>query len=261
MSDDKLKSEGGKPAKRKPAVSKAAEKKSAATSKTTPTVNKKAVTSSKTSAPTSVANRKTKTKADKSVTAKASLAKNTDKKITKSSQAPKMTTKQTDTLKSLKEVDTQTSPSKDKDQKKTTKILTAKSETETVNRPRKSKSFTKMATVAAVLFLGVLFVFLKGNDPESVEEQSASKSPTVQVEAPNLNASSPYGMRVEQLKEIENLLASLNLDPGNIDGDIDHDAVAAISLFQEISGLQVDGRPTPDLLVDLKAVEELLKIE
>ncbi|MEH6630041.1 MAG: peptidoglycan-binding domain-containing protein [Halopseudomonas aestusnigri] len=258
MSDDKLKSEDGKPVSRK-----SVEKKTPAAPKSTAGTKKPTVASSK----AATANRKIKT--TKSSTSKTPDTKVSGKKTTKPSKVVKTDAKKdvskdikkTENKKPLQATETKPSSSKAKDNQNTADILTAKPENGTVSRPRKGKSFTRMATVAAVLFLGVLFVFLKGNDPVSEEEKTASKSPSTQVEAPNPNASSPYGMRVEQLKEIEILLSSLNLDPGNIDGDIDHDAVAAISLFQEISGLQVDGRPTPDLLVDLKAVEQLLKIE
>ncbi|WP_419903749.1 peptidoglycan-binding protein [Kiloniella sp.] len=256
MSEDKLKSDDGKPASRKSAEKKvpAKPKSTAGTKKTTPATNK-----------TTATNRKIKSTKDP--VAKKSVVKPSSKKTVKVSKAAKIDAKNPESQNTLDLTATKTATAKekvqkDKDNKKTAKPLTAKPENVVMPRQRKGKSITKMATVAAVLFLGVLFIFLKGNDPMDEEEQATTKSPSVQVVGtPNPNASSPYGMRVEQLKEIETLLSSLNLDPGNIDGDIDHDAVAAISLFQEISGLQVDGRPTPDLLVDLKAVEELLKIE
>ena len=254
MSDNKLKSENGKPASRKPAEEKApAVPKSASKTKKTAAASSKATT----------ANRKIKT--TKPLTEKPSVAKADDKKIQKAAKSvkshPQKNTKKTETTEPLSTSDTKVSSINTKDNKTKSAPLTTKPENGSISRPSKNRSFGKMATVAAVLFLGVLFVFLKGYDPASEEEQDSAKATSTQIEAPNPNASSPYGMRVEQLKEIEILLASLNLDPGNIDGNIDHESVAAISLFQEISGLQVDGRPTPDLLVDLKAVEQLLKVE
>ena len=262
MSDNKLKSEDGKPASPK-----TAEKKTPAASKSKAETIKTTTASSKTSAANPKA-KKAKASSEKTSKAETPDTKATEAKSSnkKSSKTVKSNAKKIDPAKPLVATDAKLATdakkvtSKGKD-KKTTPPLSAKPENGAAPKPSKRKSFARMITVAAVLFLGVLFVFLRGSDPVSEEEQTASNLPATQAEAPNPNASSPYGMRVEQLKEIETLLANLNLDPGSIDGDIDHEAVAAISLFQEISGLQVDGRPSPDLLVDLKAVEQLLKVE
>ncbi|MFD2204312.1 peptidoglycan-binding domain-containing protein [Kiloniella antarctica] len=254
MSDNKLKSEDTKPAN-----GKTAEKKTPAVPKSKTEKTKTSPAQSKTSA-TNPKTKKAKASTGKAPKAKTPASQVSGKKSSKVTKAVKPNDKKADSPEPLVATNDPKVDSKNKG-KKTSPPLSAKPENGPAPKLSKKKSFSRMITVAAVLFLGVLFVFLRGNDPVSEEDQTASNLPATQAEAPNPNASSPYGMRVEQLKEIETLLARLNLDPGSIDGDIDHESVAAISLFQEISGLQVDGRPSPDLLVDLKAVEQLLKVE
>ena len=52
------------------------------------------------------------------------------------------------------------------------------------------------------------------------------------------------GLSVDEIVEMEELLAELGFDPGPIDGRIDQDARSAISGYQEFAALQVDGRPS-----------------
>ncbi|WP_053005553.1 peptidoglycan-binding protein [Kiloniella spongiae] len=288
MSDDKLKSEDEKPTSRKSrqqTTRKTTAKKSSAKSKpqekNTSTSTKKLAAKKATTAKKAVA--KASTSAD-SKSAENEKASNSQKKTgpvaktvtTKAKRVPEKS-KSEPTSASTKGAPKITAPSMSGTTNKTdTKIGSANSEKNirtpkgniksptadpknAITRPKKGYSLAKMITVAAVLFLGVLVVFLIGKD--SILTEHTDETPPTVVKAtddPNPNASSPYGMRVEQLKEIEGLLADLNFDPGRIDGEIDHEAVAAISLFQEISGLQVDGKPTPDLLDELKAVDEML---
>ena len=62
------------------------------------------------------------------------------------------------------------------------------------------------------------------------------------------------GLSVDEIVEMEELLAELGFDPGPIDGKIDRDARSAISGYQEFAALQVDGRPSEALLVELRLV-------
>ncbi len=296
MSDDKLKSEDEKPTSRKsrqqtarkttakkPSAKAKPQEKSTSTSTKKPaakkaTSPKKAPTKANASATASADKEKTAVDSKKTgpvaktVTTKAKrvVGKSKSEPVSETSKgATKITvgpasgsTKKTeDNAADKKEARKATSSQSDKNtskSKETTKSLTANPK-DASTRPKKGYSLAKMITVAAVLFLGVLAVFLVGKDSLLTDSPKETPPPVAQAkDEPNPNASSPYGMRVEQLKEIEGLLANLNFDPGRIDGEIDHEAVAAISLFQEISGLQVDGKPTPDLLAELKAVDEML---
>ena len=290
MSDDKLKSEDEKPTSRKsrqPTTRKTAAKKSSAKAKpeekstsTTPkktvakkTTTKKAVSKASASSDTSSSEKTESSPKKTGPVAKTVTA--TSKRVTDKNKsepvgegankpAPKApgTTPNPSEKPQGKSTDKNVEAAKPKkgstEVKDKTKSLSAESK-DAIARPKKGYSLAKMITVAAVLFLGVLAVFLIGNESiMPVDDTSSQATATQATDEPNPNASSPYGMRVEQLKEIEGLLASLNFDPGRIDGDIDHEAVAAISLFQEISGLQVDGKPTQELLAELKAVDKML---
>ncbi|WP_421782799.1 peptidoglycan-binding domain-containing protein [Kiloniella litopenaei] len=281
MSDDKLKSEDEKPTSRKsrqPTTRKTAAKKSSAKAKpeekNTSTTTKKAaakkaapkkVVSKASTAPTSssgekLAKDKSTGESKKTGPVAKTVTAKTKKVVDKSKSEPvgDDTKKAPQGKKADKEAKTAKHENRLNESKEKTKSPTVPPK-DAISRPKKGYSLSKMITVAAVLFLGVLAVFLVGKDSLLTKsENEPQQSATQATDEPNPNASSPYGMRVEQLKEIEGLLASLNFDPGRIDGDIDHEAVAAISLFQEISGLQVDGKPTPDLLAELKAVDEML---
>ncbi|WP_282607615.1 peptidoglycan-binding domain-containing protein [Pelagibius sp. Alg239-R121] len=71
----------------------------------------------------------------------------------------------------------------------------------------------------------------------------------------------PTELTKATLVEIEELLIRLQIDPGQPDGIIDNQATTAIRLYQEIAGLPVDGQATPELLVELREVVELLSNE
>lgn len=53
---------------------------------------------------------------------------------------------------------------------------------------------------------------------------------------------------------LQRLLAKLDLSPGPADGVIGKRTIEAIKLYQRFAGLPVDGKPTPDLLKDLRQV-------
>lgn len=57
-----------------------------------------------------------------------------------------------------------------------------------------------------------------------------------------------------ELSEMESLLSELGLEPGRVDGVIDGQTRSAISEFQEMGGLPVDGEPTGALLFELREV-------
>jgi membrane-bound lytic murein transglycosylase B len=60
--------------------------------------------------------------------------------------------------------------------------------------------------------------------------------------------------------ELEALLAAMDLDPGPADGTLDAATEAAIRSFQEMAGLPADGKATPALLAEVRAVAKQLGI-
>ena len=61
-------------------------------------------------------------------------------------------------------------------------------------------------------------------------------------------------LSVEELTELERLLAELNFDPGKIDGVVDARTRTAVGLYQEFAALPVDGAPSATLLAELRQV-------
>ncbi len=61
-------------------------------------------------------------------------------------------------------------------------------------------------------------------------------------------------LSVEELVELERLLAELNFDPGQIDGVVDERTRTAVGLYQEFAALPVDGAPSVTLLAELRQV-------
>ncbi len=61
-------------------------------------------------------------------------------------------------------------------------------------------------------------------------------------------------LSVEELADLERLLAELNFDPGKIDGVVDERTRAAVGLYQEFAALPVDGAPSAALLTELRQV-------
>lgn len=59
------------------------------------------------------------------------------------------------------------------------------------------------------------------------------------------------------LREMEQLLAQLNFDPGAIDGEVDDRTRTAIRLYQEFAVLPVDGAPSANLLRELRQVSQV----
>ncbi len=58
------------------------------------------------------------------------------------------------------------------------------------------------------------------------------------------------------LREMEQLLAQLNFDPGVVDGKVDDRTRTAIRLYQEFAVLPVDGEPSANLLRELRQVSQ-----
>ena len=56
------------------------------------------------------------------------------------------------------------------------------------------------------------------------------------------------------IKNLQQLLAKLDLAPGPADGILGDRTIEAIKLYQRFAGLPVDGKPTVDLLLDLRQV-------
>jgi peptidoglycan hydrolase-like protein with peptidoglycan-binding domain len=62
---------------------------------------------------------------------------------------------------------------------------------------------------------------------------------------------------VDDVREMEQLLAQLNFDPGAIDGVVDDRTRTAIRLYQEFAVLPVDGEPSDRLLSELRQVSKV----
>jgi hypothetical protein len=62
----------------------------------------------------------------------------------------------------------------------------------------------------------------------------------------------------EELVEMEQMLARLDLAPSTADGIVDQQTRHAIRLYQQIAGLPVDGEPSPALLTDMREVVRIL---
>ncbi len=65
-------------------------------------------------------------------------------------------------------------------------------------------------------------------------------------------------LSVEELTELERLLAELNFDPGAIDGVVDVRTRTAVGLYQEFAALPVDGKPSATLLAELRQVVQVV---
>ncbi|MGF1608895.1 MAG: peptidoglycan-binding domain-containing protein [Kiloniellales bacterium] len=84
------------------------------------------------------------------------------------------------------------------------------------------------------------------DDATPAEDQQAQ---TEEVELPE-----PPALSLSQIFEMEELLARFKLDPGSVDGIVDERTREAISQFQDMVGLPVDGEPSEELLAALREV-------
>lgn len=71
-------------------------------------------------------------------------------------------------------------------------------------------------------------------------------------EAPSPASGEP--LQSAELTELEGLLVQLGLEPGAVDGVVDEQTRQAISAFQELDGLPVDGEPSAAVLDALREV-------
>lgn len=89
--------------------------------------------------------------------------------------------------------------------------------------------------------------------PPRMETTVATSTPPEKKNAKAVTAKSrtltPAG-----IINMQRLLAKLDLSPGPADGVLGQKTVEAIRLYQRFAGLPVDGKPTPDLLKDLRQV-------
>ena len=102
---------------------------------------------------------------------------------------------------------------------------------------------------AAVLMVTIGITYFIWHDVGEPAETTPAISATPPAEpaerAPEVNA---------QVQEIERLLGTLSFSPGPVDGVMDETTAEAIRAFQQAAGLPEDGRATPELLEELKAV-------
>lgn len=82
------------------------------------------------------------------------------------------------------------------------------------------------------------------------------KGHLARLEAAILGGPAPAAATLDVTKaaELEGLLAALALEPGPADGVLDERTAAAIREFQAMAGLPADGKATPALLEELRAV-------
>ncbi|MBK8161010.1 MAG: peptidoglycan-binding protein [Rhodospirillaceae bacterium] len=111
-----------------------------------------------------------------------------------------------------------------------------------------------VATAVVAMAIGITLIIWHdvgvpaATAPASQEPSPAEPVPAEQIpaeRAPEVNA---------QVQEIERLLGILSFGPGPADGVLDSETEAAIRAFQQAAGLPEDGRATPELLDELKAV-------
>ena len=68
-------------------------------------------------------------------------------------------------------------------------------------------------------------------------------------------------LTIAGIKNLQGLLRKLDLEPGPADGVLGAKTVEAIRLYQRFAGLPVDGKATPDLLLDLRQVVGAMSAE
>ena len=60
------------------------------------------------------------------------------------------------------------------------------------------------------------------------------------------------GLSADSMMDIEKMLARLQLNPGTVDGVIDQETTAAISVYQHVVGLSITGAPSLELIASLR---------
>lgn len=96
-------------------------------------------------------------------------------------------------------------------------------------------------------------------DPASSSQTAAVSPPAA---APAQPATAPERRATgAQIREIQQLLGKLNLDPGRANGRLGRKTRAAIATFQQSHGLPVTGRPSAALLEALRTAAELPRFD
>ncbi|MFQ5467390.1 MAG: peptidoglycan-binding protein [Kiloniellaceae bacterium] len=100
-------------------------------------------------------------------------------------------------------------------------------------------------------------------DPASADSHGLTNAPAIPP-APRTPArktatrASPHGLNLLELVEIERMLVRLDLNPSTPDGVVDSKTESAIRMYQQIAGLPEDGKPSRDLLDDMREVVKIL---
>jgi len=140
-----------------------------------------------------------------------------------------------------------------------------------------------LAVVVAGAIIGLLVLGGRNEPPDvsPLERQSASTAPApsddadrsvaVQDRAPAVGEPEPRpparktaalaiprGLNLLELVEIERMLVRLDLNPSTPDGVVDSKTESAIRMYQRIAGLPEDGKPSKDLLDDMREVVKIL---
>ena len=122
--------------------------------------------------------------------------------------------------------------------------------------PRKAAAFYRSALAAgsaqAAEKLTRLEPALKELPLQSDNTLTASRTPV--KTGPRGDVAKSRTLSPAGIINLQRLLAKLDLSPGPADGVLGRKTVEAIKLYQRFAGLPVDGKPTSDLLKDLRQV-------
>jgi len=92
------------------------------------------------------------------------------------------------------------------------------------------------------------------NGSKAAEKRIAALAPAAKTANPAPAGTQPGTLDAKGIAELQRLLGRLELSPGTADGVLGSQTVAAIRMYQEFAGLPVDGKPTRELLADLRQV-------
>lgn len=94
--------------------------------------------------------------------------------------------------------------------------------------------------------------------PQPIDEPMA-EVPTAPVVVPSVivvPVAEDLGLNVPQIRELQTLLKAKGyIEVGRIDGDVGTDTLSAVTSFQVVEGLPVDGKVTMDLLEKVRAAK------
>lgn len=89
---------------------------------------------------------------------------------------------------------------------------------------------------------------------KAAEKRIAALAPAAKAARPAPGGAQDVALGTKGIAELQRLLGQLELSPGTADGVLGDKTVAAIRMYQEFAGLPVDGKPTRELLGDLRQV-------